>query len=438
MIRRALFLLLFGLTACAPLPGAHAGAGRFSFALGAQSEPAEPAPAPIAVAGQPSPAAPTPADRPTPPAPPATGGGATGATATQVAGAVHDLTGAPLAGVTLTGADVSLTSDAAGGFAFSSTGAAPLLTASLSGYLSQTLGPPYRFALAPALPAPQAPYTLEGVTDPPVDGALVAFADAGGVTARTVTAGGRFSLTITPNAATPVAGLLVVAQDVGWAGSERYRVLQAATPMAGALTTDGTADSGLVVPLTPVSERLAIGESGVPAGLRPAGAELAVVAPDGTAVSLNWSVGAWPAAMPVPRLPGLQTTVRVSAQDTEATMASAAENLIAPGETAWTPSLLAPPDVAVDAAGSVSWPAGTASTVLTVAPHPNIQPVWEGVVTGSDYRLPVAPPGGELLVRVWDVADPPLPSRPQGATSDRRSASRRLPLPTPAPADSAE
>ncbi|MNS43178.1 hypothetical protein D3C72_755730 [compost metagenome] len=337
--------------------------------------------------------------------------------------------------MTLTGAGVTLTSDATGGFSGASAAGAPLLTASLDGYLSQTLGPPYRFALAPSLPAPQAPYTLEGVTDPPVDGALVAFADAGGATARTLTAGGRFSLTITPGGATPVAGLLVVAQDVGWAGSERYRVLQAATPLAGALAIDGTSDTGLVVPLTPVTERLAIGATGVPAGLRPAGAELAVVAPDGTAVSLNWSVGPWPSALPVPRLPGLQTTVRVSAQDTESTMTSAAENLVEPGETTWTPSLLAPPDVAVDAAGAVSWPAGTAAAVLTVAPHPNIQPVWEGVVKGSGYRLPVAPPGGELLVRVWDVADPPLPSRPLGAKSDRRSASRRLPLPTPAPAE---
>lgn len=426
MIRACLFLLLFGLTACAPPGGPSTGVGRFS--LGAEIEPPLSPRMPVEVAAQPTPGASAPAVRPTP-RPPVTGGGASGGIPT-VAGTVLDLAGNPLAGVTVLGADRPLTSDAAGRFSFSSAGS-PLLTASLDGYLSQTQGPPYAFTLAPAMPATAAPYTLEGVTEPPVDGALVAFTDASGVTARTVTEQGHFTLPITPIAASPVSGLLVVTHDVGWAGSERYRVMQAATPVAGALTLDGTPRADLVVPLTPVVDRLTIAPAGVPAGLREAGAELSLVAPDGTTVAITWSVGAWPTSLPVPRLNGLETVVRVSAQDTEATMSSGAENLVDPGETTWSPSLLAPPEVAVDAQGAVSWPEGQAAAVLTVAPHANVQPVWEGVVAGSAIGLPVVVPGGELTVRVWDVTDPPLPSRPQGPRADRRSASRRMPLPAP-------
>lgn len=354
-------------------------------------------------------------------------GGAPAAPA-PLRGTVADQAGRPLANAVLEGAGMPVTSGADGGFAIPA-GAAPLLTASLPGYIPQTMGLPYRFAMAPAAPADQPTYTITGRTTPAVASALVVFGDADGAEARGLTGpDGTFSLQVTPRSNPPAMGLLVVAQGLEWPGSLRYRVAQVA-PLAGAIAV-GAQRAGLSVALQPVPGRIGLQAPAVPAGLRPGHTELAFVGADGAYAAVAWSDGPWPADLPAPQLPGVRTCVSVSAQAAGSLTISTAEHLVAPGEAPWAPTLLAPPDPTMDASGHVRWSSDVSRAALALYRGAELLPTWEGLVSGQDYRFPNGTGAAtELEVQVWDAAEVPWPSRPRAPQGDRRHASKRLALP---------
>ncbi|MFN3429450.1 MAG: hypothetical protein ACK46X_05825 [Candidatus Sericytochromatia bacterium] len=419
------------LTACQPVPGA------FRFALDAADEAGT---APVSPTGRP-PATTSEPRRPPDAAPGAiapptgalgsggSGGGGQGGGApaapvlTEVRGVVLDDRGNPLMGAIV--ASEGVTTTTAGDGSFVLTTAPGSLTATATGHIPQTLVAPYDFRLAPESVEPGADFTITGQTQPPAPGARALFVDESGTSAgTTVRPDGSFELPVTPMGPNDGRGLLAIVSDLNFPVSQRFGVLQAATPpRLGALRLNTQAPGGPVV----VPMRDATGECEPrpgAAGLPVAGASLHVVDNQGLVVPLGDVDGTWPTRVPTFSLPGFHVVLALSAGGEDG-QSIVERSDPAPGEI-WRPEWLPLPEVPAPAAGRVNW--RSASPVAVTATRSGMaRPAWAAVPGGSATKMPALPPGEyELEVRAVDGEPPGHAMAKKGARGDRRQAWRRV------------
>jgi hypothetical protein len=318
-----------------------------------------------------------------------------------------------------------------GRFELAGVPAGAALTVSLSGYASQTAGPPYAFSLTP-LTAPESAddtLTLQGGTVPVAAGATVVYADAAGTVVYDHTdAHGAFDFTV-PD--TGMTGVIVVHSGLALESVPRFRVLQASEPQLGAADVPTGGSAGLTVAMQAPSGTLAPSPI-APEGLTPGGAVVAIAHPSGLQVPLAGGDGQWPAAVPVFAVPGFTQCLAVSARDADGNE-SVAElaGLRAGGQ--WKPKLLALPSLEAPTGpkGKLKWKHPGKRTAVAVYPKGRVQAVWEAIVEGSELTMPALgedEAGYEVEVQAWDTPDAPLPSKFKAPKGERRHASRRIAL----------
>jgi hypothetical protein len=155
---------------------------------------------------------------------------------------------------------------------------------------------------------------------------------------------------------------------------------------------------------------------------------LSLAGPGGLVQPLAWSVGLWPAQLPLFSLPGYSCVMTLSAQDDQGNLSAVERTDPSSGAP---PSFLPLPEVPALGADSrtLTWQGPVGQGALAIYPRYQPAPAWEAVVhdhTVALPSLPARPDGYEVEVQAWDALDVPLPSAFRAGGGDRRYAIRRL------------